>query len=78
MPICTVRIGACIKPAKPGERGAEPEHQRVEQLDVDAERAHHLAVGGAGADQHAEPRAHDQDIEQRRDRQRHTRMMTRR
>ena len=45
---------------EPGERRAEPEHQRIEQLDVDAERAGHLAVGGAGADQHAEPRAHHQ------------------
>ena len=60
MPICTVRIGACISAGKAGQRRAKPEHQRVEQLDVDAERADHFAVGGAGADQHAEPGAHDQ------------------
>ena len=53
-----------------GERGAEAEHQRVEQLDVDAERADHLAIGGAGADQHADARAHHQDVEQQRDRER--------
>ena len=53
------------------ERRAEPEHQRVEELYVDPERADHFAVGCAGADQHAEPRAHDEDIKQHRDRERH-------
>ncbi len=53
------------QPGKAGERRAEAEHQRVEQLDVDAERADHFAVRGAGADQHADARAHHHDIEQR-------------
>jgi len=34
------------------------------------ERADHFAIGGAGADQHAEPGAHHQQIQQRRDRER--------
>jgi hypothetical protein len=54
-----------------GERGAEPEHQRVEQLDIDAERADHFAVRCTSADQHAEPGAHDREIQQRSDRQRY-------
>ena len=58
IPICTVRIGACHQAGKAGERSAEPEHQRIEQLDVDAERADHLAIGGAGADQHADAGPH--------------------
>jgi hypothetical protein len=52
-----------------GERGAEPEHQREQQLDVDAERANHLAVRGAGTDQHADPRAHHQHVEEDGDRE---------
>ena len=73
MPICTVRIGACISAGETGERRAESEHQRIEKLDVDAERADHLAIGRAGADQHAEPRAHHQHIEQAGDRERRRR-----
>ena len=57
-------------PGKPGQRGAEPEHQRVEQLDVDAERADHFPVGGAGADQHADAGSHHHEIEHQRDRER--------
>ncbi len=56
---------------EPGERGAQPEYQRIEQLDVDAECADHFAVGGAGADQHADTRAHHQDVEKQRHQQRH-------
>ena len=52
------------------KRRAKPEDQRVEELDVDAERADHLAIGSAGADQHAEPGAHDQAVEQARHRER--------
>src|SRR3546814_4855253 len=43
------------------------EDEREQQLDVDAERADHLAVGRAGADQHAEPGALDQYIKEQRD-----------
>ena len=48
------------------QRRTEPEHQRVKELDVDPERADHFAVRRAGADQHAEPRAHHQHVEQQR------------
>ena len=62
MPICTVRIGACISPARPASAGAQAEHQREQQLDVDAKRADHFAVRGAGADQHADAGPHHDDI----------------
>ena len=45
-----------------GKRSAEAKHQRIKELDVDAERAGHFAIGGAGTDQHAEPGAHHQRI----------------
>jgi len=45
-------------PAKPASAAPQAEHEGVQQLDVDAEGADHLAIGGAGADQHAETRAH--------------------
>ncbi len=55
---------------KTGEGGTEPEYEGVEELNIDAERADHLAVGGTGADQHADARAHHQRIQQERNRQR--------
>jgi len=56
IPICTVRIGACISPAEPQRAPRQaPNHQRVEQLDVDAEaRRSFRGLEGAGADQHAD------------------------
>ncbi|AFK21486.1 hypothetical protein HFX_6366 (plasmid) [Haloferax mediterranei ATCC 33500] len=42
---------------RPGERRTEPERQRVVAVDVDAEVADHLAVLRAGADNHPEPGA---------------------
>src|SRR4051812_8258347 len=53
-----------------GERGkgdAAGEDDAVEAPDVDAEAAHHVAVAGAGADHHAEPRPVDHRIERERD-----------
>ena len=58
MPICTKRDRRLHHAGEARKRGAEPEYQRVEQLDVYAERPDHLAIGGAGADQHADARAH--------------------
>ena len=55
-----------------GESGhgrAEREHEQEQAIDVDAERLDHGAVGRAGANQHAEPRAVDQEIQNRRHRQ---------
>ncbi len=71
MPICTVRIGACISPAKPASAAPRPKISVYKELDIDAERADHFAIGSAGADQHAEPRAHDQDVEEERHRERY-------
>jgi len=53
MPICEDR--RLHHAGEAGERRAEAEHQRVKKLDIDAERAGHLAVGSADTDQHAEP-----------------------
>ena len=57
---------------KSRERRAEAEYQRVEEFYVDAEGAYHC-IGGTGADQHAEPRAHDEDIEEEGHRERRPR-----
>ena len=63
--------GRLHQAGKTGKRGADPEHERVEQLDVDSERADHFAVRGAGPDQHADARAHHDQVEPGRHRQRH-------
>src|SRR5262249_54250433 len=69
MPICTVRIGL-HQSGKPRERRAETEDEGVKQVDIDAERAGHLPVGSARADQHAGPGPHHQDVEKQRDQER--------
>ena len=48
---------------KPGEHRANAEHGCEQQPDIDAERADHLAVRGAGADQHAESGPRDQPVQ---------------
>jgi len=45
---------------KRGQRHAQREHQPVQQIDIDAQRLHHLAVGAACADHHPQPRPLDQ------------------
>ena len=49
-----------IMPARPAQRGAEPEHDREQYRYVDAERARHRPVRRAGPDQHAGPGHADQ------------------
>ena len=63
--------GGLHQAGETGERRPDAEHERIEQLDVDPQRGGHLAVGGAGADQHADARAHDHQIEREGDEQRH-------
>src|ERR1035437_833090 len=48
------------------QRHAGSEHQPVEKFDVDTERLDHLAVGTAGANHHAQPRAREQKINTKR------------
>ena len=50
-------------PGERRQRHAAGEDDAVEQADVDAEAAHHVAVAGAGADHHAEPGAVDDGVE---------------
>ena len=47
------QIGVRMMPATRRERGAEREHEEAQTADVDAERAHHLAVVRAGFDARA-------------------------
>ena len=49
--------GAASTPPSAGKPAADPEHARAHELDVDAERMHHLGVLRGGADQQPEPRA---------------------
>ena len=63
MPGCTDTIGPAISPARPASAGAQAEHQRVEPAHVDAERRDDVRVRRAGADQHADARAVDQQVE---------------
>ena len=65
MPICAVRIARLHHSGETRERCAETKHERVEQLDVDAERPDHFAVGSAGADQHSDPCPHDEEVKER-------------
>ena len=69
MPGCTAKIGPASRPGEAGKRGAEAEHDGVEQADVDAQRRHHGAVAGAGPDQHAQAGARDHEPQQHRDRE---------
>ena len=52
-----MRDGRDQRAAQPGQERAEHEHARVERVDVDAERAEHLAVERGGADEAADARA---------------------
>ena len=56
MPIagCTPASGADTTPASPAMRDAEAEDDGEHGPQADAERAHHLGIGGAGAHDHAE------------------------
>ena len=45
------------------QRDAGREHDAVQAPDVDAQAAHHVAVAGAGADHHAQPRAVDHAVQ---------------
>ena len=58
-----------MTPARGRKHGADTEDERVEPAHVDTERRNHLAVRGAGPDQHTEARARGEPGEEKGDRQ---------
>ena len=61
MPGDTDRMGAAAIPGQCGESRAKPKHQAENGRHIDPECTHHLAVDGAGANNHAQPGlGHDQ------------------